>query len=78
MTEGGPASVTLDFLNKIRRWNVTNNCLYVNLMSVVFKERTRARGLLLFIGEQLAASKNALCGNNISRDAALCTMELAC
>ena len=47
-------------------------------MSVVFKERTRVRGFLLFIGEQLAASKNALCGNNISRDSALCTMELAC
>jgi hypothetical protein len=47
-------------------------------MSVVFKEQMRTRGLLLFIGDQLAASKNAVCGNNISRDAALCTMELAC
>ena len=78
MTEGGPASVTLYFLNRIRRWKVTNTCLNISLMSVVFKERPRARRLLLFIGEQLAASKNALCGNNISRDAALCTMELAC
>jgi len=78
MTEGGPAPITLDFLNKIRRCKVTSTCLHVSLMSVDFKERTLVRGLLLFIGEQLAASKNALCGNNISREAALCTMELSC
>jgi hypothetical protein len=52
--------------------------LHVSLMSAVLSDGHGARGLLLFISEQLVACKNALCGNNISRDAALCTMELAC
>lgn len=72
MTGGGSVSIKIDFLNKIKRWKVTNTCIHVSSISVVFKD------LSLFIGEQFAARKNALCGNNISRDAALCTMELAC